>query len=433
MSLIGIIAHTVNAPIQVYVALLLILALAVSTLAVLILKDILISYIKTCSKKMEFIALIISFITIFNFMYIENLYFVECFVMSISLLLYIMAAKEIVYKKNIIRATVYTIIGMFCYQGLIGVLFTMGFLFSILENKKISKEVIKNFIICIIAAVIAIFLNSILIKIIGIVFNLKQIRIINKGIFYNLFFIISKFNSILIKTCGMFPQYLLLLFVFVITVILYVFLLKKIYIYDIRDYFALILITLASGFVTYLLTLTAFYTGRLRFTIGALIGIIYIYIYCRTDIFHKNTMYKKLMLLILIIYFGVNIFNYESLMQQHKLVNRLEQEEAIYIEEKIETYEEDTKQIIQKVGLVYISNNYNYTYYKETPNKCVLTYSALKSDWSVTGAIYYYTGRKLESNKMTEKQYINLLEELKLQDDDVVFIGDTMYLKIFMY
>ena len=433
MSFIGMIAHTVNVPIPVYVAVLLILSLAISTLTVLVLKKILISYVEKCSKKMEFIALIISFITIFNFMYIENLYFVECFVMSISLLLYIIAAKEIAYKKNIIKTILYTIIGMLCYQGTIGVLFTMTFLFSILENKKINKEVIKNFIICVIAAAISILLNLILIKIIGQIFNLQQVRIIGNGIFKNLFYIISEIDTILIECCDMFPKYWLLLFVLGITVVLYIFLLKKNNKYNIADFLVLMLIAIGSGFATYLLSLTAFYTGRLRFTIGALVGIIYIYIYCRTDIFYKKTIYKKLILLILITYLVINIFNYESLIYQHKLVNKLEKQEAIYINDKIETYEENTNQTIEKIALVYITNNYNYTYYKETSNKCVLTYSALRSDWSATGAIYCYTGKKLSSHKMSEQQYINILKESNLQDDDVVFIGDTMYLKIFMY
>lgn len=53
------------------------------------------------TKLQEVIAILISYCTVFNFMYVENLYFVEAAVMGFSVLFYILAVKQIVDKKKL--------------------------------------------------------------------------------------------------------------------------------------------------------------------------------------------------------------------------------------------------------------------------------------------------------------------------------------------
>lgn len=433
MSLIGISASTLNVPIQVYVTVLLILALAISVLIILVLKDILIKYAKEDTKMMGIIATIISFVTIFNFMYIENLYFAECFVMSLSILMYLLAAKIIVYKKNLSLAAIFTVIGMLCYQGTIGVLFTMSFLFSILENREINKEVIKNFILCIVFSAISILFNFILIKIVGNIFSLQQSRIGNNGIINNIYVIITYLDVILIGCCEMFPKYLLIIYVAIIALLIYIYKLKYNEKYNMGAFGLLILITIGSSFIPYIISLGAFWAARLKFTIGALIGIVYMYIYCNTNIFNKKTIYRNIFMVLLIAYLIINLFNYQSLMYQHKLVNKIEKEEGLFIKQKIQEYETTNNIDIEKIAIVRVINNSNKVFYEKLLNKSTITYNAIKSEWSSRAAVNFYTERKLTSYIISEEQYKDILNEADLNDDNIVFIDDTIYLKIYMY
>ena len=104
MFLFGVIMHYTHASIDFYVIFTLIVSIVISCVSVIKLKNIIESYKKTTSIFEEFIILIISYITIFNFMYIECFYFVECIVISLSVLLIIIIAEKFVDggKKNIL-------------------------------------------------------------------------------------------------------------------------------------------------------------------------------------------------------------------------------------------------------------------------------------------------------------------------------------------
>lgn len=99
MSLIGYIAHLFSLPINTYIITLTILALFTSCLTIMTLKNIVLKYKKTKRNIVEVLVTIICYFTIFNFMFIENMLFVECFVMSLSILFYMLAAKILVNKS----------------------------------------------------------------------------------------------------------------------------------------------------------------------------------------------------------------------------------------------------------------------------------------------------------------------------------------------
>ena len=108
------IAQKLNMPIMVYVIILTAIALIVSNISVIKLKNITVKYIEEKNKKTEYIILAIAYIIIFNFAYLENLQFAECAIMSVSILLNIIAAQQIVEKKkNYILKSI--IISIFLY------------------------------------------------------------------------------------------------------------------------------------------------------------------------------------------------------------------------------------------------------------------------------------------------------------------------------
>ena len=101
MYFITIIFAKLNIPIEVYVISTLLVALVISCICVIKLKNIIINCSHSENNKTKKIFVTIaSFFTIFNFMYIEDMYFVESIVMALSLLLFTYSANIIVNNKK---------------------------------------------------------------------------------------------------------------------------------------------------------------------------------------------------------------------------------------------------------------------------------------------------------------------------------------------
>jgi len=100
MYLIDLFAYSIHLPITAFVIITLLLALVISCIAVILLKNIVSKYKNTENKYLKGFVLLISYFTIFNFMYIENMYFVECIVMAASLLFHIISADTLVSRKK---------------------------------------------------------------------------------------------------------------------------------------------------------------------------------------------------------------------------------------------------------------------------------------------------------------------------------------------
>lgn len=148
MCLIELFANAVHMPIQVFVILTLFFALLISCISVIVLKNIIIKYKPTKNKYLQILALVISYFTIFNFMYLENMYFVECIVMSASILFHIISADILVSRNKhyIIKSAFFTVISIFMYQGMVGFFLSITLLFSFLKNSKNIKEYIRDLI-----------------------------------------------------------------------------------------------------------------------------------------------------------------------------------------------------------------------------------------------------------------------------------------------
>ncbi|MDD3303354.1 MAG: glucosyltransferase domain-containing protein [Clostridia bacterium] len=443
MGIIGLLAETLSLPIDIYVIVLSILSLIISCITVIILKNIILRYKQTENKWKKIIALIISYCTIFNFMYLENLYFVESFVMALSILLFIIAADLLVRKGkyNFIKSMVLVIIGVMCYQGTIGIFFATTLLFSLINNKeKGVKNIIKDFFACCLIVATAVAINILQIKMIEIIFGTNQTRIGSLSkIWYNYIYILTNMNHILIYTCGLFPRWIFLL-ILNILILLGIIEFSKNKESCTKNMLFIILLastTIASSFITYLLSLTSFYAGRLKFSIGATIGILFIYLYCTSNIFHKKGFIKVITTLLLVVYLVLNLFFYIFIMKEHKKVNYFEKQEVIQINEYIKQYEKENNTEVKYI-VDYISNeNFIKLYYNGIKTHNILTYSAVRSNWSNDGVINYYTGRKLEKvdkkhNEKAYNEYENLVNEDKLENG-YKCIEDTLYITQYMH
>ena len=427
MYIIGQLADKMNININAYVVILTVLAIIISCICIIKLIGIMAKYKK---KDEIIITSLIAYVTIMNFMYLENLYFTEGIVMSISILLFILAAEYLNEKENIIKVIILVLLGVFCYQGTINVFITFYFVFALIKNKKINKEIIKNMIIVMLISLFCIAINMLQIKICGKIYGLEQTRTGSiSEIFANIIYIIANIYKILIYSSELFPKYLFLIFLISILIITAIWDKKENNKFSNTINILLItVVAIISSVIINIVSLSSFGLGRMVFSIGALIGLIFIYLYCTTTIFEKQTNYKYVMITILIIYVIMNILNTLNILNSHKQANKLDKEETLKVNEYMLEYEQNNNIEIKNIAITY---DKNVTWcYNELKHKSLYTHRALMIWWCNVDTINYYTSRNLQKVQMKPEIYDTYFKDKdwdKLEKEQFIFEGDTMY------
>lgn len=421
MCLISLLAEKINLSIEAYIIGLTIIAIFISCISVLKLKNIIMKY--TEITKNEWIILGISYVIIFNFTYLENMQFAECAVMAASVLLNIIVAHIIVEKQknHIPKSLLLAIISIMMYQGMINWLITITFVLSILKEKKINKVVIENVLLSGIYILLGIILNLIQIKITGNIFNLTQNRIGNiKNIGNNIKYILQNIYPILEGTYQLFPRYMLLLYLAILLIYTNILLKDK---NQKINVFGIIIISIGATFAPYLITLSAFGAARMSFSIGAMLGLIILYVYN----VQKENEYKKIIIVILVFYMLLTYLNYINIMCQHKIGNKQDKEETQIIGNWINEYEQESGNEIKKI--IFLKDKKTTRYNNNIKNKSALCYRPLYVEWSRIGIINYYNNRKFLEVKTDSKydKYFKTKNWDKLEKDQLIFEEDTLY------
>ena len=400
MASVGFLASVINIPIDMFVVILTLLGIAISSFVVILLYRIILKFISTDNKCIKALLLIISYVTIFNFMYLENLYFVDIFAMSISVLAYISAAYILCEKKKwyFVKSLFLSILGIFAYQATISTFIAFTLLFTILKNVtniNIDKKVIQDILEMIIILIITVLLNLFFVKIIVSVFQIEQTRISGiENILINIKIILGGIPVTLINTCCLYPKGAFLVFLFITLLIFGIYNIKKKNGYKNLWLILFILLALLSAFAVNLLSVSAFYSGRMRFIIGALIGMVYIYMYVKSNIFEEKNILKNILVGILIIYFVFGNYIYINNINFHKENNAIEKNEVTILNEYVKEYEKENNIEIKYLACVLDNKNPGKAF-GTSEHQMVLTYNALKCDWAVKAVINFYTGREL--------------------------------------
>ena len=291
MFFIGMFANAINMPINVYVIGLTVIALIVSCICVIVLKDMMLKHGGTREGKLlEFIAILISYCTIFNFMYVENLYFVESAVMSFSILFYILAIDQMMKKKKyyFLKALLLAVLATFCYQGTIGLFIVLGLVFSIIKHPSDTKEIVKEFFLIVVIAGLSFIANLVQIEIATTIAGTVQKRLNGiQNLVENTIYILSNFgtmvfSTIFVQNCGLFPSYLMLIFALIITLVA---LIQEILHKENRIFLNIVVIFIMTVLVTIamcVVSITSYDTGRIHFPVGALVGLLLIYLFSGT-------------------------------------------------------------------------------------------------------------------------------------------------------
>lgn len=427
-SVITLLAGYWNLPIKVFIQGLFYIGILISCLCVIKIKNIITKIKPEKNLKETVLVLGISYCIIFNFMYLENMYFAEIPIMALGILLFIKSSEKLVESKYL-KSLAYLIIGELCYQGTINFFITFTFLLLIIKNKEIDKEVIKKVIISGLFCLISVGINLIQIKICGKIFGLEQIRLggIQK-IPANITYIMLHIGDLLTNTCNFFPKYGFLIFLLILYITTFIYDLVKIKEYS--NSFNLLLISIVAIFSSVainIVSLSSFGLGRMVFSIGALIGLIFMYLYCSTNIFGESKIFKYFLLFVLSIYIVMNFLNYTLQMYCNKMANEMDKEEALHVNEYILEYEKNNNIEVKNIAFTYDKNiTWNYNLFFDTS----YTSRALMIWWCNIDALNYYTGRKLETVQMDENIYYAYFKGKdwdKLDKEQFVFKGDTVF------
>lgn len=427
-SVITLLAGYWNLPIKVFIQGLFYIGILISCLCVIKIKNIITKIKPEKNLKETVLVLGISYCIIFNFMYLENMYFAEIPIMALGILLFIKSSEKLVESKYL-KSLAYLIIGELCYQGTINFFITFTFLLLIIKNKGIDKEVIKKVIISGLFCLISVGINLIQIKICGKIFGLEQSRLggIQK-IPGNIIYIMLHIGNVLTDTCDFFPKYGFLIFLLILYITTFIYDLVKIKEYS--NSFNLLLISIVAIFSSVainIVSLSSFGLGRMVFSIGALIGLIFMYLYCSTNIFGESKIFKYFLLFVLSIYIVMNFLNYTLQMYCNKMANEMDKEEALQVNEYILEYEKNNNIEVKNIAFTYDKNiTWNYNLFFDTS----YTSRALMIWWCNIDALNYYTGRKLETVQMDKNIYYAYFKGKdwdKLDKEQFVFKGDTVF------
>ena len=414
MFLIDQFALHLNMDYMIFIRLTVIIAILFTSINVVIIYNQFIDNIKT-NNTIKVVLLLAIFAMIFNFTYIENLYFVESIVMALALVCYSLSAKYLIAKgkANLIKGFVFSLLAILLYNGFECYFITITVLFTIISNykynDKIYKELYRNVLIAIGMIVITVLINIVQIKITCIKFNIVNNRLGNFAfIFRNIEYILKHLPEIIINTMGLFPKYL---YIVIIVVLSYAIIAKSVLQKDYKqniNLLLLIVISIFSCFAVSIISLSSFGTGRLSYGIGMTIGLILLLPFVES-FWKKKNIFTYFWIFFIIAYFVFNIYNYIYILNSHKQVNALEKEEVNQIQKYVRCYEKESNIQVKKLAFVYIDNKYG-RYYEKKKKKCGVTTKGTACEWSCLGTIKFYSNLELEKTNLTTEQFERFLE-----------------------
>ena len=374
-----------------------------------------------------------SYYTIFNAMYLENLYFAETVIMSLSVYFYLIAAKAFSEKKSkyIIKTTFFSCLGLFCYQGTISSFFAFLILLELLKSKKIG-EIIKDMFWASILIIIAISINMMQIKITCSILEIQQGRL-NFNLINN--FILG-LKQTLKKFMTTFKDGYYLSIMTILILFTTIFDYKKSEKEKNKHFLGLIMILIVcigAAIIPTLSTTSAIYSARIRFSIGACIGLAYLYLVTKTDIFNKNKIISIFLTIILIIYALINTFTYIVNINISKKINMIDIEETKKVVEYVEQYEKENN---NRVTHIVLYSDYKNAYKGFYPNMITeyssMNWSALRTIWSSKEIIEFYGNRKLEKKEAKEEEILNYLQNVDKYRNYLI-IKDTLYITCYIH
>lgn len=428
-ALLYYIAYCLNIQYEKIFVISLLLGLIISNIVFIKLKNICIKAKNKCSLWEIILIIIAAYYTIFNAMYLENLYFAETVVMALSILFYMLAANVFSNKKSkyILKTILFLCLGVFCYQGTISAFFAFLILFDLLKDKKTIK-IFENMFLAGLLTILAILINMLQIRFSCAALQVQQGRlqfdVINNFIL-GLKQVINIFMNTFYK--GFYIQ--IIAITFILTMI-YVFRRSK----NDMQFWSIILIViicLGAAIIPTISGTSAIGAARIRFSVGACVGLIYLFLITKTDIFINNKIISVLLISILIIYGVFNTHSYILNINISKKIDIKDIQEAKKVIEYVEHYEKENNIKVENIS-IYVDYNKSYkgVYKNLITDYSAMNWSALRTRWSSKEIIEYCGNRQFESKEITEEEMEKYLEQV--DNRDYLIMDNTFYITCFI-
>ena len=391
------ICNVLKLPIEIVNFLFTILGIFISCISVMIIKNMIDNIKEPKSKRTELYVLVLSYFLIFNFMYIEAIYFLEIVIISLSILLFILATKCFIEgrKHYLIYSMLLVIAGIISYQGTISFFMAFATYMLLIQNKKLDETLlVKKFLTILFITFIAIILDIIMVKFICSHIGMVQGRLNLNNIFGNIQYIINNFDIIIFNSCGLSRKYVFVGYLILIVILSYIYFIKQHNINNFINIIIIVLFTMVACFSIFSATLSSFNTGRMYIILGGLPSMLLLYIYANSTLNQEKTKFYFLFYLLTVLWIIINVVSYVSRINESREKNILEKE-----------YCNKNELTLKKACVILIEDHMDEIYFNQIKSKNNLTINEIKGYGSAVSGFNVVTGKKLEDIK-----YIFLLK-----------------------
>ena len=427
-AILTMIAGIINLPIEYYSIISFIIALFLLSASVVIVYKMFAKKFTVNNSLKNIIIVLISYILIFNYLAIEHIYFLECCIMSLGVVLSTIAAKVIIdeEKNKYIKAFLLIVVAVFCYQGSIAIFPIIVLTYKMLFETNCAKENIKVIISITLTYGIAMLLTILFSKFI---MSGSRIQIFASTFdFNNLTFWLKE---LIINSLGVIPPYVNL--AIIIVTLAFITLCKNINakekIIYILKYLFVIFAAIGICLAPILFGSGLDLTPRMCMAYGSTIGVSLFVGVFLTERLNSKTI-NTIFYIITIIIFLLNFLLYVILTNQHILVNKKKKKNCEKIGNLLEKYEKDTGKkvtILSAIQIIDISEK--NLYYNGTIYAGAITQKALNS-FAIREAISFYLKRHFAFGGITDEKFDNFFNGknwTEFSEEQVVFEDSVMY------
>ena len=331
--------------------------------------------------------------------------------------------KDNFLNKYLIYALLFMFIANCSYQGIVGIFVAISTVYLIKYSKNIKQFLINNIIVGFIYAIPA-SLDFILMKLLFKANRVNGEIVLSKSI-----------EKIYSNTINMFkymynllPKYVFILAIlFTFAVFCYKIWKDKNKIIEILKFVYIILgVTLIAVLPQIMQSTEAiWFMPRSTYCFASLYGILILYLFMN---YNMKNISKTVILCISIILIFLQLKSFIKIEKDRYLLNNQDYQISMQIIDKINKYEEETENKIDKIE-VYQDSSLKYTYDDifVTGDMNIKSYS---SDWSTVAILNYYLKRNLklikqqeyEKQKFLEKNWDEFSEEQIMFKDDILIL-----------
>ncbi len=429
-TIVSYLGGILNLPYEFFIISMEILAVVISAFSVYFIYKTVKEKINISSIWTKALIIMASFILIFNCMSLEYLLYAECSVMCLSVLLSVLAARIFSgeSKHKYIKALILVIIATFCYQGAVNIFLLLTVLFMfIARDKRTTKELIKQTLMACSIIIISYIINIVSIYVINMALGTDQSRI-GGGIIANLkkFRLIMDYviKSTLIYNYNLWPTGIILIFIAISIVIL---LFQKKETELLVKYIIIVLLSLGICIAPIFFMQSPSMEPRMAMSIGAIVGMSLIFL---ASLETKNSIISSVISILIVATFLYNSINTVQIYTAHIATNKIDANMGIAIKYKIEEYEKETGNTVSKVAYWRDASHRDFHYGWDKKFSSFVQ-RAFDNYYCIVEALNYYCDRKFERTTMDGEIYKEYFEGKNWEaysDEQLVFVGDTMYL-----